>query len=94
MDQIQRIQHMETLLRQATQAVEQLQAALDRYQAARQAITQLADYYTSPQWRRDYEADEAHRLPQDLKRGVLSQDTIWNLLDQDQDLRKQMQTLL
>ena len=94
MDQIQRIQHMEALLHQATQAVEQLQTALDRYAAARQAIRQLDDYYPSPLWRQDFEADEAGQLPPDLKRGVLSEDTIWNLLDQDRDLHKQMQMLL
>ena len=32
------------------------------------------------QWRKDFEADEAGKLPQDLKRGVLSEDGLWNLL--------------
>jgi hypothetical protein len=45
-------------------------------------ILRLLDaYYTSGQWREDYEADERGELPPDLKRGVLSQDTLYDLLE-------------
>ena len=40
----------------------------------------LEEYYTSGEWRSDYEADEAGLLPSDLKRGVLSQDGVYDLL--------------
>ena len=40
------------------------------------------DYYTSGLWRDDYEADERGELPPDLKRGVLSQDALYNLLSE------------
>jgi hypothetical protein len=38
----------------------------------------------SGEWKEDYEADEAGKLPSELKRGVLSQDGLYNLL-QDAD---------
>ena len=41
----------------------------------------LDAYYTSGEWREDYEADERGELPPDLKRGVLSQDALYNLLE-------------
>lgn len=41
----------------------------------------LNTYYTSGQWREDYEADERGELPPDLKRGVLSQDALYDLLE-------------
>lgn len=41
----------------------------------------LSDYYSSDAWRRDFAADEAGLLPQDLKRGVLSEDGIYNLIE-------------
>ena len=44
-------------------------------------LRQLSDYYSSPEWKRDYAADEAGLLPNDLKRGVLSEDGIYNLLE-------------
>ena len=40
----------------------------------------LEAYYTSGTWRDDYEADERGELPPDLKRGVLSQDGLYDLL--------------
>ncbi len=45
-------------------------------------LRQLDDYYTSGKWRDDYEADERGELPPDLKRGVLSQDALYNLLSE------------
>ena len=41
----------------------------------------LEDYYTSGLWLEDYEADERGELPLDLKRGVLSQDALYDLLE-------------
>ena len=41
----------------------------------------LEEYYTSGEWRADYEADEAGLFPVDLKRGVLSQDGVYDLLE-------------
>ena len=34
----------------------------------------------SPQWMKDFEADEAGKLPADLKRGVLSEDAVYDLI--------------
>lgn len=44
----------------------------------------LEAYYTSGEWREDYEADEREELPPDLKRGVLSQDALYDLLEENQ----------
>ena len=43
-------------------------------------LSELTAYYESPQWLSDYEADEQGVFPPDLKRGVLSQDGIHDLL--------------
>lgn len=43
----------------------------------------LEIYYTSGQWLEDYEADERGELPPDLKRGVLSQDALYHLLEEE-----------
>jgi len=40
----------------------------------------LDEYYTSGEWREDYEADERGELPPNMKRGVLSQDALYDLL--------------
>ena len=49
-------------------------------------IRKLEQYYTSPEWKEDYEADEAGRLPKNLKRGVLSEDGIYNLIERYHDI--------
>ena len=86
MEQIVRIQEMEQHMNRASAAVMELSAALDKYVEAQQAIAVLNDYYGSDVWKQDFADDEAGRLPQDLKRGVLSEDGIWNLLADNREL--------
>ena len=40
------------------------------------------DYYENGLWQKDYELDEKGGFPADLKRGVLSQDGVYNLLQE------------
>ena len=46
----------------------------------RMKVRLLDEYYTSGEWQEDYEADEGGLLPADLKRGVLSQDGLYDFL--------------
>jgi len=48
----------------------------------------LTAYYEDGRWRADFEADEKGLLPHDLKRGVLSEDTVYNLLTEIAALRR------
>ena len=40
----------------------------------------LENYIDSGMWLQDYECDERGELPVDLKRGILSEDTLYDLL--------------
>lgn len=80
MTRIDRITHMEALFDKSEEVVRRLDQALEDFAALQPAIAELEAYYTSSQWRKDFEADEAGKLPKDLKRGVLSEDGLWNLL--------------
>ena len=40
----------------------------------------------SGQWQRDFEADEAGLVPRDLPREVLSEDALYNLLAEAEDM--------
>ncbi len=79
--QIERIRKMEKILDEATESLMALHREVERYQALQEKICQLETYYTEGQWRKDFEDDEAGRLPRDLKRGVLSEDGIYDFLD-------------
>ena len=92
--QIERIKLMEQHLDHASQAVMQLSAALDDFAAAQEAISELSAYYGSKDWKQDFADDEQGLLPNDLKRGVLSEDAIWNLLSDCNELNSRMQELL
>lgn len=85
-EQIARIRQMERRLDRAVAAVKRLSAALDKYEAVREDITSLDKYYSSDEWRKDFEDDEAGLLPVRLKRGVLTEDAIWDLLSDYNEL--------
>ena len=54
-------------------------------------VAELSKYYGSELWKQDFAADEAGNLPPDLKRGVLSEDGIWNLLFDYRVIQKKKQ---
>ena len=89
MERIQRIKAMEEKFDALSAAVTELQKAIDDYEAALPLLQELTDYYTNGQWLADYEADEAGLLPPELKRGVLSQDGMDDLLTKLQELQEQ-----
>ena len=90
MTRIERITHMESLLDKSTEVIARLEQVLEDFAALQPDIAELEAYYTSPQWRKDFEADEAGKLPKDLTRGVLSEDGIWNVLE---DYKRLMETI-
>lgn len=91
--QIARINKMERRLGRALAAVKRLSAALDKWEAVQSDIAALDEYYGSDLWRKDFADDEAGLLPEDLKRGVLSEDGIWNLLNDCKELKERLKKL-
>lgn len=89
-EQLQRIRKMERHLVRAASALKRLSSALDKYEEAKADIAALASYYGSDDWKQDFADDEAGRLPKNLKRGVLSEDGIWNLLEAHRELQERM----
>ena len=81
---------MEQILNEAADAVKVMEAALDQYEAVQERMGELIRYYESPQWMADFEADNAGLIPKDLKRGVLSEDGVYNLLEELQELRERL----
>ena len=63
-----------------------LSAALDNYIDVQKSISALDEYYSSDDWKQDYADDEAGLLPPNLRRGVLSEDAVWNLLSDTKEM--------
>ena len=78
--QLARIYRMEGILNKSGKAVRDLQEALDRYVSLEEEIRELELYYTDGQWQNDFADDEAGKLPRDLRRGVLSEDAVFDFL--------------
>ena len=93
MKRIERIERMERNLERATNALRVLNDALDEYEAVQEALHELNSYYGSDTWKQDFSDDEQGRLPKDLKRGVLSEDAIWNLLENYRTLKERLENL-
>ena len=92
-EQIRRIAGMERRLNRASAALKRLSSALDKYEEVQEDFAALSDYYGSDLWKQDFLDDEAGRLPQGLKRGVLSEDGIWNLLEALSELQERQKRL-
>ena len=87
--QIERIKWMEQRFNNALAAIKDESAA--SLKAIKEDVAELSKYCGSELWKLDYAADEAGKLPPDLKRGVLSEDGIWNLLSDFRDIQKKKQ---
>lgn len=73
---IRRIQKMELCFDALRNA-----PAFCRNTACFQALLKsFLQYYEDGQWLSDFELDEQGKLPRDLKRGVLSEDGVYNFL--------------
>ena len=85
---IHRIGKMELLFDLVT---DKLHGRPDELQSppVKEAVQMLSAYYESGDWLHDYELDEQQFLPSNLKRGVLSQDALYDLLSEIKNLTVQ-----
>ena len=81
MNQLERIRYMEQLFDFVIETRKEQTSSQDKKARIREATRILAQYYESKEWKQDFADDEAGLLPKDLKRGVLSEDGIWNVLN-------------
>lgn len=76
---VSRIRRMERLFDEVLETVrsnpEQVRAP-----SVQASVQTLSDYYSGGDWLDDYELDEQRLLPPGLKRGVLSQDGLYDVL--------------
>ena len=94
MEQIERIQEMEGCLDASEKAISELSEALSAFETVQPKLRRLSDYYSSDLWMQDFEDDEAGRLPRDLKRGVLSEDAVYDLITENRELLVRMLKLV
>ena len=93
MNQVERIAYHEDLMNQVQRALDQFEAGMEAFAAAGEKVTKLSAYLGSDEWKKDLEDDEAGRLPAGLRRGVLSEDGIYNMEKRYRELLERAEEL-
>ncbi len=83
-ERIERVREMEAAMERLQKAFSDDRPAREFSDAVRNDLARLDSYYHA-EWIEDYEADERGEFPPDLKRGVLSQDGLYDLLAEAQE---------
>ena len=89
---ISRIEEMEVAFDKIVGIVKRLREDLDSFNGVGEEIGKLEDYLSTGDWMKDFEADEAGLIPEGIKRGVLSEDGLYDLLQEIDSLRSMINT--
>ena len=89
-DAIERIQEMEKILERASKVMDELESNLTEFESLQSDIKKLEKYYTGKKWKSDFKLDEEGKLPEGLKRGILSEDGIYDLLERNKELLEKL----
>ena len=94
MKQTERIQYYEAILDEAETVIKELSEALENYSSIQNKIKELEIYYLGPIWMQDYKDDEEGKIEKDLKRSVLSEDAVYNLLSEQTAIKDRLEEIL
>ena len=77
---LKRVREMEARYDELARVLDELDDAVAAFERFGPELQKLRDYMESGQWKADFEADEAGLIPAGVKRGVLSEDGLYDLL--------------
>jgi len=93
-EQVKRVLEMEKNYLSLKTAIDELEEALSHFRSVCPCGDVLEEYYTSPQWRKDFEDDENGKIIPEINKGVLSEDGIYNLLERKKELLEELSEFL
>ena len=79
---ISRITKMEKIFDDLKFSFEKSKEEFYKNKNLQKKLKSLTNYYENGKWLKDYQLDEENLLPKNLKRGILSQDGIYNFLSE------------
>lgn len=91
---IKRVTEMEKIMDEALEVMNNAKEHQDRFLGFQPQIKRLEEYYSGQDWKDDFVLDEAGELPKELKRGVLSEDGIYDVLERNKELLKTMSIIV
>lgn len=84
------ITEMENILNIYEEKLKALLGLVEFFQQNRADYEKLITYYTSEQRRQDVAMDEQQLIPEDLPRGVLGEDYLWNMMIDYQEMGEEL----
>lgn len=90
MKSYEHITKMETILDDHQAIIDQLEPLLEAFSKHQEEYNQLADYYSSEQFLKDYDESNTPSFPKDIKCSVLSEDAVYNLLTENHQIALRM----
>ena len=90
---IERITKNEERLDRISLNIKKLEEALDGFKSNKKDLYLLNKYYGSKNWFKDKKSYEEEKIPR-IKAGVLSEDAIWNLNEDIDDIIKEMKSII
>ena len=84
--EITRIIEMERLYDKVLKALCTFGKAAEDCKQIQDDVKKLEAYYTSGFWKKDFEMDERGEIPPGVKRGVLSEDGIYDMLERNKKI--------
>lgn len=85
-ERLKNIQEKEETLNKVEGFFKEADALLERWKALEPEFKKLTDYYGSEDWLKDYEASNRGEIPEGMPHGVLSQDLIYNAMNEERRL--------
>lgn len=83
---LQNITKMENILNSTDGLISEMEKLLQKWDHNQQDFNELMNYYNSEERGKDLEYDRLHIIPQDLPRGVLSEDAVFDTYGNRKDL--------
>ncbi len=90
---IERIAKNEERLDSILSSINKLEEALKEFESNKKNLQLLKKYYGSKNWFKDKELYEKDLIPK-VKAGVLSEDTVWNMLEDLDKMIEEMKTIV
>ncbi len=87
---LENITKMENILNRTDGLISEMEKLLEKWEQNQQDFKELMNYYTGEERWKDLEDDRLKVIPQDLPRGVLSEDAVFNTYGNRKDLSIKM----
>ena len=84
-EQTERITYHEELMQRTAETISAGTSSAAGFARVQENLKKLSSYYQSHEWKQDFADDEAGLIPSDLKRGVLSEDGLYDLLEKGEE---------